>query len=202
MDNEAVKQKYGITKRIAVMLQVQMCLVGLGMVITLYGVTQSTDSVSRMAVYLMQAIICAAILIFGLFLFKKKDVRIFKSVVILYAALEAVRCALLRTGGVDTWSAVLARLLLVGLACCAAVLAEHLGEEKYNSLGYLIVFQETALYLVFTLGFPGVETRLLHKILPLAGVLIAASIVLFCEAKVQQAKYLGQDLEVNADEEK
>ena len=193
MDNEKLKQKYGISKRVAVMIQIQMCLVGMALIITLYGVIKAIQSPARLIIYCLQAATCVVILVFGLFLFHKKDIRYFKGVVLFYAALEGIRCALLRTGGVDHWSSVLARLLLVGLACCAVVLGEHLGEDKYNSLGYLMVFMETALFLVFAIGFPGVEASLLYKVLPLAGILIAGAILLFNEAKIRQIRYFEEE---------
>ena len=182
MDREKLKQKYGISRTIAILMQVQMCLVGMGLVISAYGMIKAVQSPTRLIVYCLH-----------LFLFTKRDIRYFKGVVIFYAVLEGVRCALLRTGGVDTWSATLAKLLLVALACCAVVLGEHLGEEKYSPLGYLIVFLETALFLIFALGFPGVEANLIYKILPIAGILIAGSIVLFNEAKIRQIKYFEEE---------
>ncbi len=193
MDREKLKQKYGISRTIAILMQVQMCLVGMGLVISAYGMIKAVQSPTRLIVYCLQALTCLVILIFGLFLFTKRDIRYFKGVVIFYAVLEGVRCALLRTGGVDTWSATLAKLLLVALACCAVVLGEHLGEEKNSPLGYLIVFLETALFLIFALGFPGVEANLIYKILPIAGILIAGSIVLFNEAKIRQIKYFEEE---------
>ena len=189
MDNEKLKEKYGISRTIAVLMQIQMCLVGMGLVISMYGVIKAIHAPTRLIIYCLQALTCLVILIFGFFFFHKKDIRYFKGVVIFYAILEGVRCSLLGTGGVDHWSATVARLLLVGLACCAVVHAEHLGEQKYSPLGYLIVFQETALFLLFSIAFPGVETNILYRILPIAGILIAGSIVLFNEAKIRQIKY-------------
>ena len=187
VDKEKLQGKYGIGKSIATLMQIQMVLVGLALILTAYGVTTSYHALPRMIVYILQAIACIAILVFGFFHFHKKDNRYFKAVLYSYAFLEAIRCALIGTDGVSRWAAIMARLLMVGLACLLVLLGEHLGEKKSNYIAFMIMFMEAALYLVFALGF--VTERIIFKILPLVGILIAASICLFNTAKIKQREY-------------
>ena len=77
MDREKLKQKYGISRTIAILMQVQMCLVGMGLVISAYGMIKAVQSPTRLIVYCLQALTCLVILIFGLFLFTKRDIRYF-----------------------------------------------------------------------------------------------------------------------------
>ena len=193
MDKEKMKQKYGINGVIVVLMQVQLVLVGMGLIISCYGVISSFDAQKRMIVYILQAVTCLAMLIFGVFHFHKKKMVYFKAVIYFYAALEAVRCALLSVNGVDDWAAIPARLFLVALACTAVILAEHLGEKNSNYYAYIMMFLEAALFLVYCVGFPGVtEGRMLFKILPLVGLLMACSICLFNIAKCKQREYFDQ----------
>ena len=188
MSKEKSREKFGISGGIAVLMQIQMVIVGLALIITGYGAVCSLNSPRRLIVYILQAITCLTILFFGLFHFHTRKIIIFKVVIYCYAALEAVRCALLSTTGISEWPSVLAKLLLVALACGLVVLAEHLGERKYASLSYLLIFFEAALFLLFGLLF-NTGGRLLFKILPLVGVLICGSICLFNEAKIRQVKH-------------
>ena len=193
MDKEKLQKKYGINGTIAVLMQVQLVLVGMGLIISCYGVINSFNAQKRMIVYILQAAACLAMLIFGLFHFHKKKMIYFKTVIYFYAALEAVRCALLSVNGVEEWAAIPAKLFLVALACTAVVLAEHLGEKNSNYYAYLLMFFEAALFLVYSLGFPGVsEGRMLFKILPLVGLMMACSICLFNVAKVKQREYFDK----------
>ena len=145
MGKEEKRKKYGIGGGIAVMMQIQMIIIGIALIITGYGIVSSFDSGKRLVVYLLQACTCITILVFGLFHFHKKKMSYFKGVVYAYALLEAVRCALLSTTGIDAWAGILAKLLLVALSCGLVMLAEHLGEKKYSNLAYLLIFFEAAL---------------------------------------------------------
>ena len=187
MDKDKLKKKYGVAGAIAVMMQIQMALVGCALIITGYGITISFDARPRLIVYSLQAITCIAILVFGLFHFHKKKTIYFKGVIFAYAALEAIRCALLGTTGVDQLPAIAARLIMVALACLSVLLGEHLGERRSNFVAALILFLEGALYLIFAFAFS--TDRLIFKILPLVGIFIAASLYLFNVAKVKQKEY-------------
>ena len=185
MGKEEKRKKYGISGGIAIMMQIQMIIIGIALIITGYGIVSSFDSPKRLVVYVLQAVTCLTILIFGLFHFHKRKMSYFKTVIYVYALLEAVRVALLSTNGVDEWAGILAKLLMVGLSCGLVILAEHLGEKKYANLAYLLIFLEAALFLLFALMF-ATEGRLLYKVLPIVGILICASICLFNEAKIKQ----------------
>ena len=187
MDKEKQREKYGIAGAIATIMQIQMLVVGLALVLTAYGIIVSFDSPSRLIVYILQAVTCIAILIFGLFHFHKKEKMYFKGVVFAYAALEAIRCTLLGTTGVDKIPAYAARLIMVVLACLSVLLGERLGERKANFIAALILFLEAALYLIFAYAFA--TGRLIFKLLPLVGILIAGSLYLFNVAKVKQKEY-------------
>ena len=185
MGKEEQRKKYGISGGIAIMMQIQMVIIGIALIITGYGIINSFDSPNRLVVYALQAGTCLAILIFGLFQFHKKKSSYFKAVIYVYAVLEGVRCALLSTNGIAAWAGILARLLMIALACGLVLLAEHLGEKKYSNLAYLLIFFEAALFLLFALMF-ATGGRLLFKILPVVGILICGSICLFNEAKIKQ----------------
>ena len=185
MDKEEARKKSGIGGGIAILMQVQMILVGIALILTGYGIVCSLDAPRRLIVYILQAVTCITILVFGLFHFRDGKVKFFKVVIYCYAVLEAVRCALLSTTGVSTWAGVLAKLLMVALACGMVVLAEHLGEKKYNLLSYLLIFLETALFLLFAMLF-ATGGKLLFKLLPMVGILICASICIFNEARIRQ----------------
>ena len=193
MGKEEKRKKYGISGGIAVMMQIQMVIIGLALSITGYGIISSFDSPKRLVVYALQACTCLTILIFGLFHFHKKKMAYFKGVIYVYALLEGVRCALLSTNGIDEWAGILAKLLLIALACGSVLLAAHLGEKKYSNLAYLLIFFEAALFLLFALRF-ATDGRLLFKVLPVVGVLICASICLFNEAKIKQRHYFDENL--------
>ena len=190
--NEEKQKKYGIGGGIAVMMQVQMILVGIALIITGYGIVCSFDAPRRLVVYILQAGACLAILLFGFFHFHKKKTQYFKGVVYAYALLEAVRVSLLSTNGVDDWAGIVAKLILVFLACGLCILAAHLGEKNYNLLAYVIIFLEAALFLVFALHF-ATDGRLLFKVLPIVGILISGSICLFNEAKIRQKAYFEEN---------
>lgn len=187
MDKDQKKNKYGIAGAISVMMQIQMVLVGAALILTGYGITVSFDVPTRLTVYILQAITCLAILVFGLFHFHKKEKAYFKGVVFAYAALEAIRCTLLGTNGVDQIPAYAARLIMVALACLSVMLGERLGERRANYIAALILFLEGALYLIFAFAFA--TERLIFKLLPLVGILIAGSLYLFNVAKVKQKEY-------------
>ncbi|MBR3039427.1 MAG: hypothetical protein IKI20_02040 [Lachnospiraceae bacterium] len=197
MNPEQRKAKYGVGGAIAIMMQIQLIVVCAALILTSYGIistlkTGKEAAVSiewnRLIVYTLQAITCIAILVFGTLHFHKKKIAYFKWVVYCYAFLEAVRCALLSTNGIEKWPSIVAKFLLVMLACGLILLAEHLGEKKYNILAYVLIFLEAALFLVFAFNF-ATNSRLLFKLLPIIGVLICASICLFNEAKIKQKAY-------------
>ena len=191
MDKDKYMAKYGIANTIAILMQVQLVLIGGALIISGIGISRTlgqANSLNRLVVYCMQAVVCIAILVFGIFHFHKKKTVYFKTVLYVYAIMEGVRCAILRTGGVDDWAAIASRVLMIAISWALIILATHLGERKYVPVSYFLIFEETALYLVFILGFPGV-TGWLYKLLPLVGILIAASICLFSEAKTKQKEY-------------
>ena len=185
MGKERSREKFGISGGIAVLMQIQMVLTGIALILTGYGIVRSLDAPRRCIVYILQAIVCLAILVYGLFLFHTGKDIFFKIVIYCYAAMEAFRCALLSTNGIGEWAGIFAKLLMIALTCGLVILAQHLGEKKYAYLAYLMIFLEAALFLLFGLLFK-TGGSLLLKVLPLVGVLICASICIFNEAKLKQ----------------
>lgn len=97
MNNKEMIDKYGITKKTGILILLQMMIMMGALVISLFGIFKSLDLVSninRLIVYGGQAFICFATILFGIYYFNKKDSKYFKSLVISYALLEAIRVSL------------------------------------------------------------------------------------------------------------
>ena len=194
MNNQEMVSKYNITKKTGIYILVQMILMTGALIISLFGVFTSLDLVNdlnRLIVYGAQAAICLATIAFGVYYFNKKETKYFKSLVIGYALLEAIRVSLLQTGGISGGFSFLAKFVLVLLALDAALLSERLEKKEGLRLSMIMVGLEILLYVVFIVGFPAVRTRLLYMIVPLVGILMAGSMCIFVTGRLEQILYSG-----------
>ena len=192
MNNQEMIGKYGITKKTGIYILMQMILMMGALIISLFGVFTSLDLVNdlnRLIVYGGQAAICVATIAFGVYYFNKKETKYFKSLVIGYALLEAIRVSLLQTGGIPGIYSFLAKFILALLALDAALLSERLEKKEGLYLSMTMVGLEIFLYVVFIVGFPAVRTRLLYMIVPLVGILMAGSMCIFVTGRLEQILY-------------
>ena len=192
MNNKEMIDKYTITKKTGIYILIQMLLMTGALIISLFGVFTSLDLVNdlnRLVVYGGQAAICLATIAFGIYYFDKKDTKYFKSLVIGYALLEAIRVSLLQTGRIAGIYSFLAKFILVLLALDAALLSEKLEKKEGLRLSLIMVGLEILLYVVFIIGFPAVRTRLLYMIVPLVGILMAGSMCIFVTGRLEQILY-------------
>ena len=192
MNDKEMIEKYSITKKTGVLILLQLILMAGALAISLFGVFQNIDqvnSINRIIVYGGQASICLSTIIFGICFFNKKDVRYYRSLIIGYALLEAVRVSLLQTGGIPGIYSFLAKFILVLLAIDAALLSEKTEKKEGLILAIIMVGLEVLLYFVFIFGFPSVRTRLLYMIVPLVGILMAGSMCIFITGRLEQIKY-------------
>ena len=161
MNNKEMIDKYGITKKTGILILLQMMIMMGALVISL----------------------------FGIYYFNKKDSKYFKSLVISYALLEAIRVSLLQTGGIAEIYSFLAKFILVLLALDAALLSERLEKKEGLYLALTMVGLEILLYVIFIIGFPSVRTRLLYMIVPVVGILMAGSMCIFVTGRLEQILY-------------
>lgn len=191
MNNETLG-KYKVSKKTRVLIVLQMALLLGALIISLFGVFSSADSLSninRLVVYGGQAAICLATVLFGVYYFGKRETKYFKSLVIAYALLEAIRVSLLQTGKISDIYCFLAKFILALLAVGAALLSEKLEKKEGLRLAIIMVILEILLYVIFIVGFPAVRTRLLYMIVPLVGVLMAGSMCIFVTGRLEQIRY-------------
>lgn len=192
MNNNEMIDKYNMTKKTAILILLQMMLMAGALIISLFGVFSSLDLVNdlnRLVVYGGQAAICFATIVFGVYYFGKKDTKYFKSLVLAYALLEAIRVSLLRTGGIAETYSFLAKFILVLLAVAAVLLSERLEKKEGLHLSVIMAILEILLYVIFIVGFPAVRTRLLYMIVPLVGILMAGSMCIFVTGRLEQIFY-------------
>ena len=192
MNNKEMIEKYNITKKTGFSILLQLILMTGALIISLFGIFTSLDLVNdlnRLIVYGGQAAICLATIVFGVYYFNKKDTKYFKSLVIGYALLEAIRVSLLQTGGISGIYSFLTKFILVLLALDAAFLSERLEKKEGLRLALTMVGLEILLYLIFIVGFPAVRTRLLYMIVPLVGILMAGSMCIFVTGRLEQILY-------------
>ena len=198
MNNKEMIDKYSITKKTGVLILLQIVLMTGALIISLFGVFTSLDLVNnlnRLVVYGGQATICMATIVFGVYYFNKKESKYFKSLVIGYALLEAIRVSLLQTGGIAGIYSFLAKFILVLLALDAALLSERYEKKEGLRLALAMVGLEILLYLIFIIGFPAVRTRLLYMIVPLVGILMAGSMCIFVTGRLEQILYSKNKIE-------
>ena len=192
MNNNEMIDKYNMTKKTGILILLQMMLMTGALIISLFGVFSSLDLVNdlnRLVVYGGQAAICFATIVFGVYYFGKKDTKYFKSLVLAYALLEAIRVSLLRTGGIAETYSFLAKFILVLLAVAAVLLSERLEKKEGLHLSVIMAILEILLYVIFIVGFPAVRTRLLYMIVPLVGILMAGSMCIFVTGRLEQIFY-------------
>lgn len=192
MNNNEMIDKYNMTKKTGILILLQMTLMTGALIISLFGVFSSLDLVNdlnRLVVYGGQAAICFATIVFGVYYFGKKDTKYFKSLVLAYALLEAIRVSLLRTGGISETYSFLAKFILVLLAVAAVLLSERLEKKEGLHLSVIMAILEILLYVIFIVGFPAVRTRLLYMIVPLVGILMAGSMCIFVTGRLEQIFY-------------
>ena len=186
MNNEKVLKKYGIRKKVGIAIVLQGLLIITALIITIIGIVKSTNSLNRLVIYVGQAITCLSIIIFAFFHFKNANIKQFKVIINCYALLEALRVALLNVNGIKEPYAILAKFILVILACDCILIAERLDKKSCVYISYALLALEIILYIVFLIGFPVVGQRKLYTILPFVGILIASSICLFNKARIEQ----------------
>lgn len=195
MNNQQMIDKYSITKKTGITILLQIILMAVALTISLFGVFTSLDLVNdlnRLVVYGGQAAICLATIAFAIYYFNKKETKYFRSLVMGYALLEAIRVSLLQTGGIAGIYSFLAKFILVLLALDAALLSERLEKKQGLHLALTMVGLEILLYVIFIVGFPAVRTRLLYMIVPLVGILMAGSMCIFVTGRLEQIRY-GED---------
>lgn len=190
MTNEEVKEKYGITKSFGLLIMLFMLSIGGAFVVTMIGLFRIGD-MTRVIIYIGQAICCLLIFDFGAFRFKNRDRKNLRIVLYAYAFLEALRCSLLVIVGVKTWAGIGARFILVLLACCCVLEAERMDKKEAEWIAIALIVLEIALYIVFLLGFPGILKGHLNRFMPIVGVLIACSIFLLQKGKNMQLGVRG-----------
>lgn len=192
MNGQEMIDKYHITKKTGISILLQMILMTAALIISLFGIVKSLDLVSslnRLIVYGGQAAICLATIVFGVYYFHKQDTKYFKSLIIGYALLEAIRVSLLQTGGISGIYSFLSKFILVLLALDAALLSEKVEKKEGLHLALGMVGLEIALYVIFLIGFPAVRTRLLYMIVPLVGIFMAGSMCIFITGRLEQITY-------------
>ena len=186
MNNEEVLKKYGIRKKVGIMIVFQIFLVTVALALTIFGIIRSTDSWNRLVIYAGQALACIAIIVFGIVGFRKTDIRNFRMIINAYALLEALRVTLINLNGIKEIYAILIKLILVIITCNCVLFAERLDKKSNIYISYTLIILETILYVVFWIGIPAVGTRLLYTYLPFVGILIASSLCLFNKARIEQ----------------
>ena len=172
MGNEDVMGKKFDNKTIA-----SLIILVVAFAISVFGLVRNTD-IYRGIIYFGQCLACVLIFVFGAMRFKDSDGRIFKIILISYALLEALRASLLNITGVHFKFGVIARFILACLACTCVLIADRMGKREPGKIAICMMILEIILYIVFLIGFPGVMLGRMNRFLPLAGVLIAASIAL------------------------
>ena len=188
MNNEEVLKKYGIRKKVGIMIVFQVLLVVVALILTIFGIVKSTDSWNRIVIYGGQALACITIIVFGMVGFKKIDTKNFRMIIYAYALLEALRVTLINLNGIKEIYAILIKLILVIITCDCVLFAERLDKKSSVYISYALIILETILYVVFWIGIPAVGTRALYTFLPFVGILIASSICLFNKARMEQEK--------------
>lgn len=191
MKNIEIIEKYSITKRTGILILAQMILTLGAFVLSLMGVFKSlnlVNSTNRIIIYGTQALICLATLIFGLHYFKKKNPKYFRSIIIAYAFLEALRVSLLQTVGINEIYSFLSKFILVLLAIDAALLSNKTEKKEGLYLALTMVGLEILLYNIFLIGFPAVKTRLLYKAVQWVGILMSGSMCIFVTGRLEQIK--------------
>lgn len=192
MNNKEMIAKYNITKKTGKTIMLQMVFMAVALIISLFGIFKSLDlvnSINRVIVYGGQASICLATIVFGVYYFNKKDAKYFRSLVIGYALLEAIRVGLLQTGSIAGIYSFLAKFILALLAIDAALLSEKHEKKEGLYLALTMAGLEILLYFVFLIGFPSVRTRLLYMIVPLVGIFMAGSMCIFVTGRLEQILY-------------
>lgn len=192
MENKEIIKEYSITKKTAIMIMIQMILIIIAFVLSVAGIVRTFDvsnGINRLVIYIGQALTCFAIVLFGIHFFNKKDNKYFRSIIMSYALLEALRVSLITTDGVGDIASFLAKFILVLLVLDAALLSDRVDKKEGLYLSLTMVGLEIALYLVFIIGFPVVRTRMLYILLPFVGILITGSMCLFITGRLEQIKY-------------
>ena len=192
MNNKTIIDKYNITSKTGIWIFLQLIVMTGALIISLFGVFTSLDlvnSLHRLIVYGGQAAVCLATIIFGVYYFGKRNTKYFKSLVIGYALLEAIRVSLLQTDGIAGIYDFLAKFILALLVLDAALLSERIETKKGLYLALTMVGLEILLYIIFLIGFPAVRTRLLYLIVPLVGILMAGSMCIFITGRLEQIHY-------------
>lgn len=188
-DQERIENS-NATKNSGGYILVQLVLITVALMISLAGVftaLSDTGEWNRLVVYGGQAAICLATIVFGISSFNKKDPKHFKSLVLAYALVEAVRVSLLQTGNIPGLYSYSAKLVLALAVLSAALLSGKFEKKEGFGLSLAVVCLELLLYMIFIIGFPSVRAQLLYMILPLAGIFMAGSMCVFVGGRLKAA---------------
>lgn len=192
MESKEIIKEYSITKKTAVLIMIQMALIIGSFALSIVGIINSSDiskGINRLVIYAGQALTCFAIVLFGIHFFNRKGNKYFRSVIIAYALLEALRVSLINTDGVGGVASFLVKFILVILTLDAALLSDRIDRKEGRYLSLTMVGLEIVLYLVFIIGFPVVRTKVLYMLLPFVGILMSGSMCLFVTGRLEQIKY-------------
>lgn len=192
MESKEIIKEYSITKKTAVLIMIQMALIIGAFALSIVGIINSSDiskGINRLVIYAGQALTCFAIVLFGIHFFNRKENKYFRSVIIAYALLEALRVSLINTDGVGGVASFLVKFILVILTLDAALLSDRIDRKEGRYLSLTMVGLEIVLYLVFIIGFPVVRTKVLYMLLPFVGILMSGSMCLFVTGRLEQIKY-------------
>lgn len=180
------EKDYGVKKRTGLLMQSQVVLTVLALVLSCIGAANANGNERRMVVYVAQAVVCATVIVYALFNFKKKDIKYFKIVVIAYALLEACRAAMLHTEGIHPYVSITVRLVMIILAMDGVLLEERLDTRQSVKISAVMVLLEEILYTLFLCAFPALHSSYLLALLPFVGTLITMSIFLFNVGRLEQ----------------
>lgn len=186
------ENKYGVKKKTGLLMQLQVVLTVVALVLSCIGAAIANGNERRMIVYIAQAVVCVVVIIYGLFNFKKKDVKYFKIVIIAYALLEACRAAMLHTEGISSYVSITVRLVMIFLAMDGVLLEERLDTDQSIKISGVMVLLEEILYTLFLCAFPALHSSYLLALLPFEGILITISIFLFNVGRLEQKETEAQ----------
>ncbi len=181
MSNEGIQEK---RKSNGLEFGCQLVLTVAALALAIVGVVRSKE-VLRIVIYVLQAAISLVVLMMGLFHFKEDDNKFFRGFLYSYALVQALRAALLGTIGINIYVAALARFILVELTANIVLFAERMEHKSGEKVGYVLICVETALSLVFLLGFPGVMYGHTNRFLILPSVFIAGAVALLHKSRYQ-----------------
>ena len=189
MDGQELIVNNDVTKKAGSYILVQLVMMTVALMISLAGVFSALDIANewnRLVVYGGQAAICLATIVFGVSCFNKKDTKHFRSLVLAYALVEAIRVSLLQTGNIPGMYSYSAKFVLALVVLSAALLSEKFEKKEGFCLSLAMVCLELLLFVIFIIGFPAVRTQLLYMVLPLAGIFMTGAMCVFVRGRSKE----------------